>query len=99
MNVTELVQLLCSAVDNQDEMPTLIRKFQRIVFDFPGTIGNETVDEVFRNLAMDLDYHERDRLWRSQDKSFIGSRRAKALIKKALSALEKMPGAPSLERF
>jgi len=68
--------------------PTLIRNFQKLVWNFNGTIHSESVDSILRDLAYDLDYYEPDSLWRMQDSSFYGEKRAIEEISAAFVKLQ-----------
>jgi hypothetical protein len=68
--------------------PTLIRDFQKQVWNFDGTIHSESVDRVICDLAYDLDYYDPDPLWRKQDSSFYGEKRVAEEISAALLELQ-----------
>ena len=89
MDVQKLVQLLIAARDDDNARPTIIKDFQEAVFNSSDVIGDECADEIFRDLAWDLESYEPDPIWRRQDPSFFGDRRAKKLLKSALRALER----------
>ena len=90
MNLAELIRLLRLAYDDSEMRPTLIRNFQKLVWNFDGIIHNESVDGVIRDLAYDLEYYEPDSLWRAQDPSFYSDNRATDEIRSALLELERI---------
>jgi hypothetical protein len=87
-DVAGLIQLLRSASSDSEMRPTLIRDFQKQVWNFDGTIHSESVDRVICDLAYDLDYYDPDPLWRKQDSSFYGEKRVAEEISAALLELQ-----------
>jgi hypothetical protein len=90
MNLAELIRLLRLAYDDSEMRPTLIRNFQKLVWNFDGIIHNESVDGVIRDLAYHLEYYEPDSLWRAQAPSFYSDNRARDEIRAALLELERI---------
>jgi hypothetical protein len=72
MDLAELVQLLRSALKDEDDRPTLVRKFQKMVWDCKEMIHNQAIDEILCDLAYNLEFYEPDDIWRAQDPSFFG---------------------------
>lgn len=89
MNLSELIRLLQTALHSSQKRIQSIRNFQDLIRDFDDTIQDETVDNILRELAHDLEYYVPIDLHRAQDPSYFGDRRAKALIHDALNALKR----------
>jgi hypothetical protein len=83
----ELVRLLLAALEEPANRLALVSRFQTIVWDSAVPFGNEGVDEILHDLAVDLDYYEPNPEWRSEDPSFYGDARFKAEVGSALTKL------------
>jgi hypothetical protein len=87
-----LVQtLLCLLIDGLNHPTTrgqTLRKFQEIVFQTPGIIGEKWVSEVFRDLAYDLDFYEPNPEIRREDPSLYGDERVEDEIRSSLKTLK-----------
>ena len=85
---SQLLDLLQEAVAEPAKLPTLIPKFQDLVWHSKIAYPSELADETMGELAYDLDYYEADPKYRAEDPSFFGEERALAEIRSALAAIE-----------
>jgi hypothetical protein len=89
-SVEDLIELLTVQLENPFVQKESIARFQAIVWDGLDPGMPAEVRTILRDLAHDLDYFERDRLARAEEKSLYGHDR---LVKEIRSAVEKLRAA------
>jgi hypothetical protein len=90
METPEPIKLLRIALANSDERIKAIRDFQSLMYKSEGVLVSEEVDEALHELAYDLEFYVPVTLHRAQDRSYFGDRKAKELIRAALTHIESL---------
>jgi hypothetical protein len=88
IDFSQLLVLLREAVAEPVKLPTLVPKFQELVWHSEISYPSELADETMRDLAYDLDFYVADPKQRAEDSSYFGEERALAEIRSALAAIE-----------
>lgn len=83
----KLVSLLEEALQNPSRRSQAIDEFQRIVWLGECSSADEHAEEIFDELAYDLDFYEPDPKARREDSSYFGNDR---VVEEITLALEKL---------
>ena len=65
-----------------------VREFCQAVFNTPPEIVSVAVDDILRELALDLDFYEPNPEWRLEDSSYYGQGRLEEEIRSGLARLK-----------
>ena len=83
-----MLELLREAVAQPDKLPTLVPKFQDLVWHSEVSFPTQAAKETARVLAYDLEYYASDPTHRADDSSYFGEDRAVGEIRSALRVME-----------
>ena len=87
-NTDKLTLLLRSALEEKSRRKALLAEFQRIVWDAPPDFFIRAEEEIFGDLAYDLDFYEPNVNARQEDESYYGDDRLEEIIEHALRELD-----------
>ena len=82
-----LIELLVQALNDEGNRSDVIREFQRLVWESDEVLGNEASEEIFTDLAYDLDFYEPDARIRREDWSYYGDDRLEEELRSGLARL------------
>jgi hypothetical protein len=86
----KLILMLSEALEKPLDRVELVKEFQKKVLEIDMEDEPDSLLEVLRDLALDLEYYEPNPEYRKEDSSFYGNERLEQEIKKALQKIEKI---------
>lgn len=83
------LDILKNILSNKKERTSLIKSFQERVWNGEEFNSDERINEILRDLALDLDYYEPDKILRSESPSYYGDKRLESEVTDVIFRINK----------
>ncbi len=83
------MDILKNILLNKKERTSFIKSFQERVWNGEEFSSDERINEILRDLALNLDYYEPDKILRSESPSYYGDKRLESEITDAIKLINR----------
>ena len=83
------MDILKNILLNKKERTSFIKSFQERVWNGEEFSSDERINEILRDLVLNLDYYEPDKILRSESPSYYGDKRLESEITDAIKLINR----------